>query len=55
MQSNMESQMSVNAGNLEKKESINLTLQRSGIQMGEILSDVSEEDDRKVLRKIDRL
>jgi hypothetical protein len=41
---------------MSKINSIDLTLQQSGLRIGDVLNaDASGDDDRKLLRKIDRL
>ncbi|CZR53396.1 related to permease of the major facilitator superfamily [Phialocephala subalpina] len=54
MQSNSEDHSATMSEKGAEKRSLDLTLQQSGIQIGEILSAVTDEEDRKVLRKIDR-
>jgi hypothetical protein len=56
MQSNLKEQGPTVAEKMSEKGSIDLALQQSGIQIGEILTtDVTYEEDRKILRKIDQL
>jgi hypothetical protein len=56
MQSNLKEHTPTFAEKKSENSSIDLALQQSGIQIGEILTtDVTYEEDRKILRKIDRL